>query len=176
MPRYTFGPFELDLEARLLRRDGEPVPIAGKTLDTLILLVESHGWLVDKEELLSRVWVGCVVEEANLTQAIFTIRKVLGDSPKDHRYIATVAGRGYQFVAPVTEVTTRMGPGRNDLNKLRGGLSVFWHRNRGFQLGIAGITIAFLAGAIALWRPSHSRSGGMPGTLTLSRFTSVPGV
>lgn len=107
MSRYSFGPFELDPEARLLRRDGEPIPMAGKTLDTLILLVENRGRLVDKEELLSRIWVGSVVEEANLTHAIFTARKILGDSPKDHRYIATVAGRGYQFVAPVTEPTAK---------------------------------------------------------------------
>jgi DNA-binding winged helix-turn-helix (wHTH) protein len=56
MSPYSFGPFELDPEARLLRRDGEPVPLPGKTLDTLILLVENRGRLVDKEELLSRVW------------------------------------------------------------------------------------------------------------------------
>jgi len=103
MPRYSFGPFELDPEARLLCREGEPIPLAGKTLDTLLVLVENRGRLVDKDELLSRVWVGTVVEEANLTQTIFTVRKVLGDSPKDHRYIATVPGRGYQFVAPVIE-------------------------------------------------------------------------
>jgi DNA-binding winged helix-turn-helix (wHTH) protein len=105
MPRYVFGPFELDSEARLLRREGEPVPLAAKTLETLMVLVENRGRLVDKEELLSRVWAGTVVEEANLTQTIFTVRKILGDSPKDHRYIATVAGRGYQFVAPVVELT-----------------------------------------------------------------------
>ena len=110
MPRYTFGRFELDPEARSLRRDGEPVPTGGKTLDTLAVLVENRGRVVDKEELLSRVWAGSVVEEANLTQTIFTVRKLLGDSPKDHRYIATVAGRGYQFVAQVTEVTNSTPP------------------------------------------------------------------
>jgi DNA-binding winged helix-turn-helix (wHTH) protein len=110
MSRYTFGRFELDPEARLLRRDGEPVPLGGKTLDTLVVLVENRGRLVDKGELLSRVWAGSVVEEANLTQTIFTVRKVLGDSPKDHRYIATVAGRGYQFVAPVTEFANSTPP------------------------------------------------------------------
>ena len=104
MPRYTFGPFSLDTEARALLREGEPIPMAGKTFDTLVVLVQNRGRLVDKEELLSRVWPGTVVEEANLSQAIFTVRKILGDSPKDPRYIATIAGRGYQFVAPVTEL------------------------------------------------------------------------
>ena len=104
MPCYIFGPFSLDTEARALLRDREVIPIAGKTFDTLVLLVQNHGRLIDKDELLSKVWAGTVVEEANLSQAIFTVRKILGDSPKDARYIATVAGRGYQFVAPVTEL------------------------------------------------------------------------
>jgi DNA-binding winged helix-turn-helix (wHTH) protein len=85
MPRYTFGPFSLDPEARLLLRDGEPIPIAGKTFDTLVVLVQNRGRLLDKEELLSRVWAGTIVEEANLSQSIFTVRKILNDSPKDHR-------------------------------------------------------------------------------------------
>src|SRR5438552_15394649 len=106
MSRYSFGPFSLDPEARVLLRDGEPIPVAGKTLDTLVVLIENRGRLVDKDELLSRIWAGTVVEEANLSQSIFTVRKILGDSPKDHRYIATVAGRGYQFVAPVAELQT----------------------------------------------------------------------
>ena len=71
----------------------------------LVVLVQNRGRLVDKDELLSKVWPGTVVEEANLSQGIFTLRKILGDSPKDPRYIATIAGRGYQFVAPVTELT-----------------------------------------------------------------------
>ncbi|HEY7211099.1 MAG TPA: transcriptional regulator, partial [Bryobacteraceae bacterium] len=103
MPRYSFGPFLLDSEARILLRSGKPVPLAGKTLDTLLVLVENRGRLVDKDELLARIWPGAVVEEANLSQSIYALRRILGDSPKDHRYIATVAGRGYQFVAPVTE-------------------------------------------------------------------------
>src|SRR5215472_16478147 len=105
MARYSFGPFLLDSQARTLLRNGESTTITGKSFDTLLMLVENRGRLVDKDELLSRVWAGSIVEEANLSQSIFTVRKILGDSPKDHRYIATVAGRGYQFVAPVTELT-----------------------------------------------------------------------
>lgn len=110
MRRYTFGPFSLDPQARVLLRDGEPVPMAGKSLDMLVVLVENRGRLVDKDELLSRVWAGTIVEEANLSQSVFTVRKILGDSPKDHRYIATVPGRGYQFVGPVTELTGATQP------------------------------------------------------------------
>ena len=106
MPSYEFGPFLLDVEARILQRDGKPVVMTGKTLDTLVALVENHGRLVRKDELLSLVWPGVVVEESNLSQSIFTVRKVLGDSRKERRYIATITGRGYQFVAPVKIVTS----------------------------------------------------------------------
>jgi DNA-binding winged helix-turn-helix (wHTH) protein len=107
VPRYAFGPFSLDTETRTLHREAEPIQIAGKTFDMLVVLVENHGHPMDKDELLSRVWSGTIVEEANLSQAIFTVRKILGDSAKDPRYIATIAGRGYQFVAPVTDITRK---------------------------------------------------------------------
>ena len=87
MPCYTFGPFSLDPEARILLCDGEPLPVSGKALDVLVVLVQNRGRLVDKDELLSRFWAGTIVEEANLTQSIFTVRKILGDSPKP-RYSA----------------------------------------------------------------------------------------
>ncbi len=112
MPRYTFGSFLLDTEARALSREGEPLPLAGKTFETLVALVENRGRLLDKDELLSRIWPGIVVEEANLSQAVFTVRKILGDNPKDPRYIATVAGRGYQFIAPVTELPNQAPAGK----------------------------------------------------------------
>ena len=182
MSRYSFGPFELDPEARLLRRDGEPIPMAGKTLDTLILLVENRGRLVDKEELLSRVWAGTVVEEANLTQTIFTARKILGDSPKDHRYIATIAGRGYQFVAPVTEPTaksaipeleaTGMQPGdsHEKSRRLQG-----WNRIVHFRA--AAIVAAVLVAGLLVWRADRShRADVSEESPRLYRFTSYPGV
>jgi DNA-binding winged helix-turn-helix (wHTH) protein/Tol biopolymer transport system component len=155
MARYTFGPFSLDPESRVLLSNGEPVPMAGKTLDALVMLVQNRGRLVDKDELLSRIWAGSVVEEANLTQTIFTVRKVLGDSPKDHRYIATVAGRGYQFVAPVTESTITM-PTADGLGKET---RQFWHRNRVLQLGAAVTVLAGLVG-MGFWlvrQPARDR-------------------
>jgi Tol biopolymer transport system component/DNA-binding winged helix-turn-helix (wHTH) protein len=102
MPGYTFGPFFLDTESRVLERNGDPLPLSGKTLDALTLLVQNRGRALTKDELMSCLWPGTAVEEANLTQTIFTLRKLLGDSPRDHRYIATLPGRGYQFVAVVS--------------------------------------------------------------------------
>ena len=172
--RYRFGSFELDPEARLLRRDGEPVPVSGKTLDTLVVLVENRGRLVDKEELLSRVWAGSIVEEANLTQTIFTVRKVLGDSPKDHRYIATIAGRGYQFVAPVIESTAN--PGDQSLEAPSKEPRTFPPRHRIVALGAIIVLISLIAAGIALWRAQTRDRGRSPSMLELSRFTSYPGV
>jgi TolB-like protein/DNA-binding winged helix-turn-helix (wHTH) protein/Tfp pilus assembly protein PilF len=100
---YRFGPFQLDEEARLLASDGEPVALPGKVFDTLIMLVRNHGRVLEKEQLLAAIWPGAVVEEANLTQSVSTLRKALGDSAKDRRFIATIARRGYSFVAPVIE-------------------------------------------------------------------------
>lgn len=171
MPCYRFGPFELDPAARVLRREGEPVPLAGKTLDTLVVLVENRGRLVDKEELLSRVWAESVVEEANLTQTIFTVRKILGDSPKDHRYIATVAGRGYQFVAPVTEPAAIEQTAVAELDEPRPPS----RRNRMFGLGMSGIAMAGLAAVLTFWMVR--RPGDLPArSPEVQRFTSYPGV
>lgn len=138
MPRYAFGPFSLDQEARALLRDGEPIPMVGKTFDTLVVLVQNHGRLVDKEELLSRVWPGTIVEEANLSQAIFAVRKILGDSPKEPRYIATIAGRGYQFVAPVKELTREAPPDSVIAGRLT-------KRSRKGAIGSVAVVAALLA-------------------------------
>lgn len=158
MPCYAFGPFVLDPKARVLRRNGESVPLAGKTLDTLILLVQNHGLLVDKDELLSRIWAGSVVEEANLTQAVFTVRKILGDSPKNHRYIATVAGRGYQFVAPVSEVPAEAPHASSP-------------RPRILLFAVASGLIATLIG-IGLWQFGRPHDDLLPEPIP---FTSDPG-
>lgn len=98
---YLFGPFRLDPAGRRLLRDGEPVPVTAKVLDVLIALVEARGDVVDRDTLMDRVWPSTAVVEANLTQTVSVLRKHLGDSATEHRYVATVPGRGYQFTAPV---------------------------------------------------------------------------
>src|SRR5262245_26796316 len=101
MPRYAFGPFELDVATQRLLRDGMAVPTTARVFDTLLVLVEAHGRLVSKEDLIARVWSDVLVEEGNLARQISSVRKLLGESPDDPRFIVTLAGRGYQFVAPV---------------------------------------------------------------------------
>lgn len=98
---YEFGDFRLDGSKRLLlNREGTPVQLTPKAFDTLSYLVEHTGAVLPKDELIRAVWTDTVVEENNLTQNISLLRRILGDS-SEHRYIATVPGRGYQFVADI---------------------------------------------------------------------------
>jgi Tol biopolymer transport system component/DNA-binding winged helix-turn-helix (wHTH) protein len=98
---YEFGPFRLDATKRLLRRDGEVVPLTPKTLDVLLALIESAGEVVEKDELMRRVWPDSIVEEVNLAYHISLLRKALGESRSERHYIVTMPGRGYRFVADV---------------------------------------------------------------------------
>jgi TolB-like protein/DNA-binding winged helix-turn-helix (wHTH) protein/Flp pilus assembly protein TadD len=91
------------LKRRLLR-DGAPVPLTPKAFDTLLALVRQRGRTVEKDDLMKKVWPGAVVEENNLNQNITALRKSLGDSRHDSRYIATIPGLGYRFVADVSEI------------------------------------------------------------------------
>ena len=100
---YRFGPFTLDTVRRRLFRHGEVITVPPKALDVLQLLLDNSGRTVDKGDLMSRVWPDAVVEEANLTQSVFVLRRALGDEPSDPRYISTVARRGYRFVGSVSE-------------------------------------------------------------------------
>ncbi len=101
---YEFGPFRLDAQKRLLVREGAPVKLFPKEFDTLLALVEHSGEVLDKDELMQRVWPDAIVEEGNLTTNISHLRKALDEKPHQHQYIVTVPGRGYRFVAGVKAV------------------------------------------------------------------------
>jgi DNA-binding winged helix-turn-helix (wHTH) protein len=98
---YEFGPFRLDAPNRELLRGADAIGLTPKVVDVLLELVTHHGQLVLKDDLLRAVWPDTHVTEANLTQAVFVLRKALGDAGPNHRFIATIAGRGYRFVADV---------------------------------------------------------------------------
>ena len=102
---YRFGEFSLDAQGRVLRRGVETVPLTRKAFDALFLLVQNAGKTVTKDELMEAVWPDTYVEESNLTQTIFMVRKAL-DETADRRYILTVQGQGYRFLIPVTEATS----------------------------------------------------------------------
>ena len=99
---YHFGPFRLDANKRTCRRGEEAIPLSGKAFDLLLLLVRDPGRVLTKAELMAALWPDTVVEESNLTQTIFLLRKVLGDDSGDASYIQTLPRMGYKFVAPVT--------------------------------------------------------------------------
>jgi adenylate cyclase len=107
---YEFSNFRLDPQQRLLLcgADQRPVPLPPKVFETLLYFVERRGELLEKGTLLKAIWPNVVVEENSLNQNISTLRRVLGESPGEHRYIATEPGRGYRFVA---DVRTVVAPG-----------------------------------------------------------------
>src|SRR5262245_40035795 len=105
---YRFGDYELYAAERVLRRDGEIVSLPLKPLEVLLVLLERRGRVVSKEELIERVWPDSVVDEANLARHVYTLRRALGERPKENggedHFIQTVSGRGYRFVASVREL------------------------------------------------------------------------
>ena len=102
---YEFGPFRVDAARQLLLRDGQPVPLTAKAFETLLVLVQHGEQMVCKDELMKQLWPDTFVEESNLTQHISMLRKALGESPQEHRYIVTMPGRGYRFAQKVREVS-----------------------------------------------------------------------
>lgn len=103
---YEFEGFRLDAKSHRLfhRESGELVPLTPKAVELLLFLVQSKNRILTKDELLEAVWDNSFVEEANLSQTIFVLRKALGENRKVPRFILTVPNRGYQFIAPVTEI------------------------------------------------------------------------
>jgi len=101
---YQFDSYRLDSERRLLWRGKEVVQLPPKALETLVVLVKKHPDVVSKDDLMKAVWPDTFVEEANLSQNIFVLRKTLGETVRENRYIRTVPGRGYSFVAPVRAI------------------------------------------------------------------------
>src|SRR5450432_739600 len=96
-----FGPYRLDRQQRLLTKGNDVTPLAPKVFDTLLVLVESGGRILEKENLLKKVWPDAFVEEGSLARNISTLRKALGESPHDQKYIVNIPKRGYRFVAKV---------------------------------------------------------------------------
>lgn len=107
LPLYQFGPFVLDTLQHALLKEGKPVALTPKTYDTLLVLVQNHGRMLSKNELMNTLWPDSFVEEANLTQQVSMIRKALGESSSEPRYIQTVPARGYRFIADVQSWTNQ---------------------------------------------------------------------
>jgi DNA-binding winged helix-turn-helix (wHTH) protein len=98
-PLYRFGQYTVDPQARILRRGDQLVSLSPKAFELLLLLVQSDGKILRKDELMQALWPDSFVQESNLTQTVFMLRKALGETA-ELRYILTVQGRGYRFAAP----------------------------------------------------------------------------
>src|ERR1043166_568330 len=111
-PHYRFGDFVVDTDQKVLLRQNKALPLTPKLFETLLILVENYGRIVQKEQFMERLWPHTFVEEANLTSNIQQLRKSLGDNARQPRYIETVTKRGYRFIANVE----RMDAGNNGVN------------------------------------------------------------
>jgi len=155
---YRFGPFRLDPARRRLTREERSLYLTPKAFDVLVALVEARGEVVEREALMDRVWPDTTVVDANLTQTVSVLRKVLGDTASDHDYVATVPGRGYQFTAPVETVTTELpGPpawGEPALDEAcgppGGGLRRALARTHRLRVAVGLLALLAVAGALAL--------------------------
>src|SRR6476659_6545436 len=144
---WEFDRFTLLQEMRLLVSDGTPVPLMSKAFDTLVLLVENRDRVVTKDELLRVVWPDVTVEEGNLTQQIFLIRRALGDTAQQPRYVVTVPGHGYRFTARVKEIVPESVSNSVAATGVESPAAHQW-RWRSLALGVTGIVTLALAG---LW-------------------------
>ncbi len=167
MDLYEFGPFHLDPVKRVLLRDNLPIPLQLKAFETLLVLVRHSEQVVLKEDLMRAVWPNTFVEEGNLTQNIFMLRKTLGsaDGEQRERYIDTIPGRGYRFAAKVrlvsaeTEAASQSPPPTEAM-----GANVYSHpvdevvpgkSSRTLQRAIAACALVLLlALAVFLLRPT----------------------
>ena len=171
---YQFGEFRLDADRRLLFREGVPeaLSVTPKVVETILLFVRHPQQLLDKDRLMSELWPGLVVEESSITQVISASRRVLGEARGENRYIATVPGRGYRFVAevacgPATEVTPALD--RSDAP-----------RGRRLSMPIALVSAAVVGiAALAIYLMSspdtQPRSANPLDEAVITRFTDLEG-
>jgi DNA-binding winged helix-turn-helix (wHTH) protein/TolB-like protein/Flp pilus assembly protein TadD len=161
-----FHGYRLDMVRRqLVDPDGVPVQLMPKAIETLVHLVLNAGQTVSKDELLRSVWPDTVVEENNLTQNISALRRAFGEKLGEHRFIVTIPGRGYRFVAPVTPVSrvAEMEPVPADSP-----------RRRWATIGTIAIVVAVVA--VAAWRLAlrgEVRAPPFPQTIAILPFKPV---
>jgi DNA-binding winged helix-turn-helix (wHTH) protein/TolB-like protein/Tfp pilus assembly protein PilF len=187
MTSYRFGPFRLDPRERLLYCHGQPVPLTPKALETLGVLVQRHGRLVTKDDLLREVWPDVVVEENNLAQHISMLRRTLAQAGGDGSFIETVPKRGYRFVAPVVEESAPRAAAPPAIEPLAGAdpstrpaTGDPREASRWTPWLIAGCVLAVLAATGVVWYSRAAESGSSSsadttaGGSTIRRLAVLP--
>ena len=173
---FRFGAFRLDVRRRELRREDERLDLSPRVFDTLICLAAHPGDLLEKEALLEAIWPGRVIEENNLSQTISALRRVFGEEGAQARWILTVPGRGYRFLAPVEKIEedaeTARPPSPLPKREVAAPERNRWRTGR---LAVAVAAVLALA-ATALWRLSPGRPSGRTPRLAILPFKPlVPG-
>jgi TolB-like protein/DNA-binding winged helix-turn-helix (wHTH) protein/Tfp pilus assembly protein PilF len=185
---YRFGEFVLDPQTRVLRRGAEPVALTPKALEVLLLLVRNAGRIVTKDELMQTVWPDSFVEESNLTQTIFMVRKALEET-SDRRYILTIQGQGYRFLAPVTEAANHRSEieapesTRDSGSAAENQMLSSPRRSKSWKLAVISLSVAVpaliltIAVWIGHWRRTAAEPSGkiMLAVLPFENFTGDPG-
>ena len=181
---YEFGEFRLDPQSRVLTRGGTAVSLTPKAFDVLLLLIQNAGKVVTKDELMKAVWPNSFVEESNLTQTIFMVRKAL-DEASGRRYILNVQGQGYRFLVPVTEAATEadveppVGPSTTSVREIPLPSRASAKHQR-LAAAIAVVALILIAGAATwLWHsrhePTEQQDKIMLAVLPFENFTGDPG-
>ena len=177
---YEFGPFRLDPKERLLSCDDRPLPLPPKVLETLFVLVENAGHLVDKDELMKRVWPDAFVEEGNLNKHIFLLRKALGHWDGGLEYIETVPKRGYRFAVPVTQ-SEGLAPEYAGIIPLReatedAGITSRKSTHSKLPLAVLGTALVLAIGGLIFLRTAwRSRDAGSIRSLAVLPLENVSG-
>ncbi|HJY35828.1 MAG TPA: winged helix-turn-helix domain-containing protein [Steroidobacteraceae bacterium] len=167
-----FHGYRLDVvRRRLLDPDGVPVPLMPKAIETLVYLIERAGQTVSKEELLRAVWPNVVVEENNLTQNISALRRAFGETLAERKFIVTIPGQGYRFVAPVSRVSSAAA----EPVPAPASISVPTPKRRLLLGGAVALVAVLVVGAIA-WRLPAMRAAAIPAqprTIAILPFAPV---
>jgi len=172
---WEFDGFKLLADKRLLVCDGTPVPLMSKAFDTLVFLVANRHRVVTKDELLHAVWPDVTVEEGNLTQQIFLLRKALGDNAQNPRYIVTVPGHGYRCTARVTEISAADLPADVAAAPQSPPPTVWTRSQRPVKAAVLVSSIVALGTVLALaWRSTHRERPYIdPASIHVTRVTET---
>ena len=148
---YQFGPFRLDTAERLLLHEGQAVPLSPKAFDLLVLLTENSGHLLEKDDLMKKIWPETVVEEVNLAHNISIIRRALASRGDVHEYVETVPKRGYRFVAPVRNVAKSVGHAATEIASREGEDAKTVASTRRWRVALVGAALAVTAVTLLVW-------------------------
>lgn len=171
---YEFGLFRLDVRERLLTREGVAVPLTPKAFETLLVLVENAGHVIEKDDLLKRVWPDTFVEEATLAKNVFTLRKTLGDDQNGTQFVETVPKVGYRFVAIVRKVAPEVDSGEASEPTAESPAS----RSHLWRIAGAALAVALVLAGIyysRVWSKRGAQPVRLPARLVVLPFENLGG-